>query len=197
MIFFFRSEKAGACLLPNTCLGIAAKLFAQFETQRVGISWKDVSGFPSPDENFNLAWVFYMLLAQSAIYAAVTWWVLCNLNWKCTHMHTTTKLPPNFESPHATLSSFHLSITGSLISYITSTHGCWMWTVEETVPRVQGKVTLYSRRSHKQAKQYDGQKRNLCIYFHKVPNVTKQREGRLVSLVSPCPQQNQFQNYYE
>ena len=75
-LLFFRSQKAGACLLPNTCLGIAAKLFAQFETQRVGISWKDVSGFPSPDENFNLAWVFYMLLAQSAIYATVTWWVL-------------------------------------------------------------------------------------------------------------------------
>lgn len=77
---FFRSQKAGACLLPNTCMGIAAKLFAQFETQRVGISWNDVSDFPSPDENFNMAWVFYMLLAQSAIYATVTWWVLFNVN---------------------------------------------------------------------------------------------------------------------
>lgn len=72
-LFWCRSQKAGACLLPNTCLGIAAKLFAQFETRRVGISWKDVSGFPSPDENFNLAWVFCMLLAQCAIYATVTW----------------------------------------------------------------------------------------------------------------------------
>ncbi|KAL9959228.1 hypothetical protein ACROYT_G036325 [Oculina patagonica] len=70
-----RSQKAGACLLPNTCLGIAAKLFAQFETLRVGISWKGVSGFPSPDENFNLAWVFCMLLAQCAIYATITWYV--------------------------------------------------------------------------------------------------------------------------
>lgn len=74
--FIFRSQKAGACLLPNTCLGLAAKLFTKFESLGVGISWKDVSGFPSPDENFNLAWVFFMLLAQCAIYATVTWWVV-------------------------------------------------------------------------------------------------------------------------
>ncbi|XP_078344110.1 phospholipid-transporting ATPase ABCA3-like [Oculina patagonica] len=70
-----RSQKAGACLLPNTCLGLAAKLFTKFESLGVGISWKDVSGFPSPDENFNLAWVFFMLLAQCAIYATITWYV--------------------------------------------------------------------------------------------------------------------------
>ncbi|KAJ7376779.1 hypothetical protein OS493_032513 [Desmophyllum pertusum] len=70
-----RPQKAGSCLLPNTCLGIAAKLFAQFETQRRGISWKEVSGFPSPDENFNMAWVFSMLLAQCAIFATITWYV--------------------------------------------------------------------------------------------------------------------------
>ena len=80
---FYRSEKAGACLLPNTCLGIAAKLFAQFETQRVGISWKEVSGYPSPDENFNMAFVFLMLLAQCAIYGTVTWWVLRYMSLIC------------------------------------------------------------------------------------------------------------------
>ncbi|CAH3155546.1 unnamed protein product, partial [Porites evermanni] len=70
-----RSQKAGACLLPNTCLGLAAKLFAQFETIRVGISWKQVSEYPSPDENFNMAWVFCMLLAECAIFGTVTWYV--------------------------------------------------------------------------------------------------------------------------
>ena len=63
--------------MPNTCLGLAAKLFTKFESFGAGISWKDVSGFPSPDENFNLAWVFFMLLAQCAIYATITWWVRC------------------------------------------------------------------------------------------------------------------------
>ncbi|KAM7436905.1 hypothetical protein ABFA07_013407 [Porites harrisoni] len=70
-----RSEKAGACLLPNTCLGLAAKLFAQFETIRVGISWKQVSEYPSPDENFNMVWVFCMLLAECAIFGTITWYV--------------------------------------------------------------------------------------------------------------------------
>ena len=69
----YRSEKAGACLLPNTCLGLAAKLFAQFETIRVGISWKEVSEYPSPDENFNMVWVFCMLLAECAIFGTITW----------------------------------------------------------------------------------------------------------------------------
>ena len=69
----YRSQKAGACLLPNTCLGIASKLFTQFETMRVGISWEEVSGYPSPDENFNLGWVYLLFLAQCAIFGTITW----------------------------------------------------------------------------------------------------------------------------
>lgn len=153
--FFFRSQKAGACLLPNTCLGIAAKLFAQFETQRVGISWKDVSGFPSPDENFNLAWVFYMLLAQSAIFATVTWWVLWNIIYKLKiYTCATVKLWPSFESALALPNLFQIScLYYERIIIICSVAGSFIHshytlplpstTELETVTSYQEKTKLY------------------------------------------------------
>ena len=77
-----RSEKAAACLLPNTCLGIATRIIAKFESIEVGLTWDRVSASPSPDDDFSFSWVLGMLIIQSLIFAIITWCViLISLIW--------------------------------------------------------------------------------------------------------------------
>lgn len=70
-----RSEKAAACLLPNTCLGIATRIIAKFESIEVGLTWDRVSASPSPDDDFSFSWVLGMLIIQSIIFALITWYI--------------------------------------------------------------------------------------------------------------------------
>lgn len=70
-----RSEKAAVCLLPNSCLGIAVRIFAKFESNEVGLTWDKVSSSPSPDDDFSFSWVLGMLIIESLVYAVITWYV--------------------------------------------------------------------------------------------------------------------------
>ena len=72
---FDRAEKAASCLLPNTCLGIATRIIAKFETLEVGMTWDQVSRSPSPDDDFSFSWVLGMFAIQIAIYGILTWYV--------------------------------------------------------------------------------------------------------------------------
>lgn len=70
-----RSEKAAACLLPNTCLGIATRIIAKFEIREVGLTWSRVSESPDPDDDFSFDMVLGMLIIQSLIFGVITWYV--------------------------------------------------------------------------------------------------------------------------
>ncbi|KAJ7352721.1 hypothetical protein OS493_034326 [Desmophyllum pertusum] len=70
-----KGEKAAACLLPNTCLGIATRIIAKFESLEVGLTWGRVSRSPSADDDFSFDMVLGMLVVQSLVYGIITWYV--------------------------------------------------------------------------------------------------------------------------
>jgi len=70
-----RGEKAASCLLPNTCLGIATRIIAKFESLEVGLTWSRVGRSPAPDDDFSFAYVLGMFIVQSIIYGIITWYV--------------------------------------------------------------------------------------------------------------------------
>ena len=70
-----RGEKAASCLLPNTCLGIATRIIAKFESLEVGLTWSRVGSSPSADDDFSFAYVLGMFIVQSIIYGIITWYV--------------------------------------------------------------------------------------------------------------------------
>lgn len=71
----YRGEKAASCLLPNTCLGIATRIIAKFESLEVGLTWSRVGRSPAPDDDFSFAYVLGMFIVQSIIYGIITWYV--------------------------------------------------------------------------------------------------------------------------
>ena len=72
---FYRSQKAAACLLPNTCLGIGVKVLTQLESVQVGGQWKHISDHASIDDNSSLILVIAMFLSQSVLWLIITWYV--------------------------------------------------------------------------------------------------------------------------
>ncbi|XP_067040088.1 phospholipid-transporting ATPase ABCA3-like [Acropora muricata] len=70
-----RSEKAAVCLLPNSCLGIAVRILAKFESNEVGLTWDKASSSPSAEDDFSFSWVLGMFVTQSLFYAVITWYV--------------------------------------------------------------------------------------------------------------------------
>lgn len=76
-----RSEKAAVCLLPNSCLGIAVRILAKFESNEVGLTWDKASSSPSADDDFSFSWVLGMFVIQSLFYAVITWYDDMTLFW--------------------------------------------------------------------------------------------------------------------
>lgn len=72
---FYRSQKAAACILPNTCLGIGVKILTQLESVQVGGQWKNISDHASIDDNSSLILVITMFLSQSMLWLIITWYV--------------------------------------------------------------------------------------------------------------------------
>ena len=68
-----RSQKAAACLLPNTCLGIAVQIFTKLEAAQVGVTWKNFADPPTADDNFSLALVWLMMIVQCLVCWILTW----------------------------------------------------------------------------------------------------------------------------
>eukprot|EP00795_Rhopilema_esculentum_P013264 gene13264-4097_t len=69
------SQKAAACLLPNTCLGIGIQVMTNLEAAQIGSQWDNIAMSSSVDENFNLLMVIIMFFAQSLIWWIITWYV--------------------------------------------------------------------------------------------------------------------------
>ncbi|XP_065052485.1 phospholipid-transporting ATPase ABCA3-like isoform X1 [Rhopilema esculentum] len=69
------SEKAAACLLPNTCLGIGVQIISKYEEAQIGVNWSNFNDPPTIDENFSLAMVVAMMVVQSVVCWILTWYI--------------------------------------------------------------------------------------------------------------------------
>lgn len=67
--------KISACLLSNTCLGLGVEVLSRLELRQEGLTWANAASPVSADDNFNMAWVFLMLIVDSILYLAVAWYV--------------------------------------------------------------------------------------------------------------------------
>lgn len=72
---FCSGAKVGSCFLSNTCLGLGVEVLARLEQRQEGLTWGNVASPISIDDNFNMAWVFGMLIIDSILYMIVAWWV--------------------------------------------------------------------------------------------------------------------------
>eukprot|EP00794_Sanderia_malayensis_P017576 gene17576-19328_t len=70
-----KSSKAAACLLPNTCLGIAVQIITKFEAAQTGVQWSTFADPPSVDDNFSLAATVLMMFVQAFICWVLTWYI--------------------------------------------------------------------------------------------------------------------------
>ncbi len=61
------------CLLPNSCLGIGVRVISQMEISQIGAQWSSMLDPPTVDDNFSLAGVLVMMLAQSLMWFIITW----------------------------------------------------------------------------------------------------------------------------
>ena len=61
------------CLLPTSCLGIAARIITTFEVNRVGVQWSNAGNEVSADDSFSLALVLIMFVVEMLVYGILTW----------------------------------------------------------------------------------------------------------------------------
>ena len=65
--------KVGSCVLSNTCLGLGVEVLSRLEQRLEGLQWNNVASPLSADDDFNMAWVFGMLLIDSVVYMIIAW----------------------------------------------------------------------------------------------------------------------------
>ena len=64
----FKWCKEETCLLSNTCLGLGVEAISRLEHRLEGLQWNNVASPLSADDDFNMAWVFGMLLIDAIGY---------------------------------------------------------------------------------------------------------------------------------
>ncbi|XP_070561206.1 phospholipid-transporting ATPase ABCA3-like isoform X2 [Ptychodera flava] len=69
------SQKASACLLCNTCMGIGINLIAAREVEGVGAQWSNIALPVSIDDDFTLAAVFGFFVVDLVVYTIIAWQV--------------------------------------------------------------------------------------------------------------------------
>ncbi|XP_031561453.1 ATP-binding cassette sub-family A member 3-like [Actinia tenebrosa] len=70
-----KSAKAAMCLLPNSALGIASTLFARLEGLKLGMTFETINQSTSPDDTFNMAWVFMMMIISAVMFMILAWYI--------------------------------------------------------------------------------------------------------------------------
>lgn len=68
-----RGAKVGACFLSNTCLGLGVEVISQLEQRQEGLKWNNAASAISVDDNFNMTWIYGMLLLDSVLYMVIAW----------------------------------------------------------------------------------------------------------------------------
>ena len=74
-IIYFRGAKLGFCILSNTCMGLGINTMSLLEIREEGVQWSNFYKDISLDDDFNLGYVFLMLIIDSFIYMLIAWYV--------------------------------------------------------------------------------------------------------------------------
>ncbi|XP_077982530.1 phospholipid-transporting ATPase ABCA3-like [Glandiceps talaboti] len=69
------NEKVAACLLHNTCLGVAIQTIARLESEHVGMTWSTLNMTPSPGYDVPIAVIWTMFCIDIIIYGLFAWYV--------------------------------------------------------------------------------------------------------------------------
>lgn len=67
------AAKVGSCILSNTCLGLGVEVLSRLEQRLEGLQWSNIAAPLSADDDFNMAWVFGMLLIDAIGYMILSW----------------------------------------------------------------------------------------------------------------------------
>ncbi|CAI8053623.1 ATP-binding cassette sub-family A member 3 [Geodia barretti] len=67
--------KLGFCILSNTCMGLGINTISLLEIREEGVLWSNFYKEISLDDDFNLGYVFLMLIIDSIIYMLIAWYV--------------------------------------------------------------------------------------------------------------------------
>ena len=67
------------CFLPNTCVGLGAKVLSNLEIRNDGLTFSNFASPLSLDDEFNMGWVVLMLFIDTVLFMTLYWLVSCYL----------------------------------------------------------------------------------------------------------------------
>ena len=63
----------GMCVLSNACMALGIEVIVQQELRLEGLQWSNAATPLSTDDQFNIGWVFFMLLLETVVYMLLAW----------------------------------------------------------------------------------------------------------------------------
>ncbi|XP_070574890.1 phospholipid-transporting ATPase ABCA3-like isoform X2 [Ptychodera flava] len=69
------NEKIAACLLHNTCLGVAIQTISRLESLHVGMTWQTLMATPAEGYDVPIAAVYVMFCVDCIVYGLFAWYV--------------------------------------------------------------------------------------------------------------------------
>ena len=63
----------GMCVLSNTCMALGVEIIYRLELRLEGLQWSNAGTPVSADDQFNIGWVFLMLLIETVVYMLLAW----------------------------------------------------------------------------------------------------------------------------
>ena len=61
------------CALSNACMALGVEVISRLEQRLEGLQWSNVATPLSTDDQFNVGWVFFMLLMEAFLYMILAW----------------------------------------------------------------------------------------------------------------------------
>ena len=63
----------GMCVLSNACMALGIEVITRLELRLEGLQWSNLATPISEDDQFNIGWVFLMLLIETVFYMVLAW----------------------------------------------------------------------------------------------------------------------------
>ncbi|XP_077864744.1 phospholipid-transporting ATPase ABCA3-like [Saccoglossus kowalevskii] len=69
------SQKVAACLLQNTCLGLAIQTISRLESQHVGMTWETLTQSPAHGYDVPILLTWIMFVVDTILYGLIAWYI--------------------------------------------------------------------------------------------------------------------------
>lgn len=63
----------GMCVLSNACMALGVEIISWLELRLEGLQWSNAATPVSANDQFNIGWVFLMLLIETVVYMLLAW----------------------------------------------------------------------------------------------------------------------------